>query len=66
MLRHEEIRIKKTRENKRREAKEVGEVRGKRSSKEQIAILDKRLGKGVGAKKERARLNKTIAVAATT
>jgi len=32
------------------------EVRDSRSASEQLASLDKRLGVGVGAKKERARL----------
>lgn len=36
------------------------EARSKRSPKEQLALLDERLGAGVGAAKERARLQKQI------
>ena len=36
------------------------EARAKLSAKEQLALLDKRLGDGQGAKKERARLAKEI------
>jgi hypothetical protein len=39
------------------------EERGKRSPKAQIDLLDKRLGKGIGAVKERARLNAQIEAA---
>lgn len=39
------------------------EERSKRSPKAQIDLLDKRLGKGVGASKERARLNAQIEAA---
>lgn len=37
-------------------AKALTEARAQRSAKEQIAILDKRFGVGIGAVKERARL----------
>lgn len=37
-------------------AKKLAEERAKRSPKEQLALLDQKLGKGEGAKKERARL----------
>ncbi len=37
------------------------EERAERTDKQQLALLDKRLGKGVGAKKERARLAKRTA-----
>ena len=42
---------------KEREHNERIEERSKRSNEEQIALLDARLGVGVGAVKERARLN---------
>ena len=42
---------------RRRDAADDREIdRSVRSAQEQLAILDERLGKGVGAKKERARL----------
>jgi len=37
------------------------EARTARSSKQQLEVLDKKLGKGVGARRERARLMKQIA-----
>ncbi len=40
------------------QAQAMAEERAKRSAAQQIAILDQRLGKGVGAKKERERLGK--------
>lgn len=43
-------------EYRQEKAAQLAEARAKRSPQEQIAILDKRLGKGKGAKKERARL----------
>lgn len=45
-------------------AKERQKARDKRSNKEQILILDQRLGEGVGAKKEREKLTQ-IKVAKT-
>ena len=40
------------------EADARNDARANRSAKQQIALLDKRLGKGKGAKKERERLAK--------
>ena len=39
-------------------AQDRAEERSKRSSEQQLAVLNTRLGKGVGATKERARLSK--------
>lgn len=36
------------------------EARAKRTSKQQVEVLDKRLGSGLGASKERKRLAKLI------
>lgn len=47
-------------ETRRQEAQERAEVRAQRSPQEQLAVLDKRLGKGQGAARERARLQKLI------
>lgn len=40
---------------------ERAKVRAERTPQEQLAVLDARLGVGIGAKKERARLGKMIA-----
>jgi hypothetical protein len=42
------------------QAQAMAEERAKRSAAQQIAILDDRLGKGVGAKKEREQLMKGL------
>ncbi len=42
------------------DAKARIEARQSRSDKEQLKTLDSRLGKNIGAKKERTRLNKNI------
>lgn len=42
------------------DAKVRKETRKKRTSQQQIKVLDNKLGKGVGAKKERTRLLKLI------
>lgn len=44
------------RKNKHTEALERAAARAKLTPQEQLAKLDKRLGKGVGARRERARL----------
>jgi len=50
----------RTKDLKREEAKVRAEERTKRSPQEQLAVLDERNGKGVGALKERARLTRVI------
>lgn len=50
----------KTMDEKRHEAITRQSERDQRSAEEQIAILDRRLGPGVGAERERARLNAII------
>jgi hypothetical protein len=42
------------------EAEANRQARANRSASDQLAVLDKRLGKGKGAERERARLNKQI------
>lgn len=52
--------MNRRKEIRRKEAQERAEVRAQRSPQEQLAILDKRLGKGQGAQRERARLQSII------
>jgi hypothetical protein len=47
-------------EQRQASAKERDEHRASLSDKEQLAVLDRRLGKGLGAQKERARLHARI------
>lgn len=47
-------------EARERKADEREKIRDARSPKEQLAVLDKRLGSGKGARKERARLQALI------
>lgn len=49
----------KTKQQKRIEAQERQEQRDKRTVLDQLHVLDRKLGKHVGAKKERARLLST-------
>lgn len=46
--------------DRQRSAQERAEARAERSPQEQLAELDKRLGEGKGAVKERARLQKQL------
>jgi len=48
----------KTKETKQDEAITRQEEREMRSNQEQLVVLDKRLGKDIGAKKERVKLKK--------
>ena len=50
----------KSKEERIRDAAERRETRAMRSAREQLAVLDSRLGTGNGAQKERARLMKLI------
>lgn len=58
----ERIKLYKKTSRKRRQetAKRVDAERAKRSAEEQLDVLDTRLGEGVGAKKERARLEEAL------
>ena len=49
----------KKKEIKREEAKTRQTIYDKLSTKQKIEKLDKKLGKGIGAKKERQKLNKS-------
>ena len=49
------------REARREAAEEMAEARATRTPKQQIALLDNRLGKGKGAVRERAALAKQLA-----
>lgn len=51
----------KSKQIKQEEAKARDTARAKRSPHEQLALLDRKYGKGVGSTKERARLTKQIA-----
>lgn len=53
---HGRARSKVSREARRKSAAVIAEERKKRPALEQLALLDQRLGKGVGAVRERKRL----------
>ncbi|MBU1082555.1 MAG: hypothetical protein KKB59_18860 [Spirochaetes bacterium] len=52
----------KDKEVKRDEARERAILRGKRGPLEQLSILDRRFGKGVGAERERRKLKAALDV----
>lgn len=52
--------MKSLKDIRREEALERQKERDSRSAQQQLAFLDKRLGKGVGASKERKRLQSKI------
>lgn len=58
--RHSQIKDRKNKENRRQRANELLKERATRSPQQQIRRLDAILGKGVGAVKERTRLQKQI------
>lgn len=47
----------RTKQQRRESAMKLDAERNERTTEQQLKLLDKRLGKGKGAKKERARLN---------
>jgi hypothetical protein len=49
-----------TKEQKAATVAELAKARATRSPQQQLAVLDAKLGVGIGAKKERARLNAQI------
>lgn len=56
----EKIKMRRWKSMRQESAKKRQEERAKRSPKEQLTRLDKMLGKGVGAQKERKRLQEMI------
>ena len=48
------------REARRKAAEEMAQARATRTPKQQLVLLDERLGKGVGAARERAQLKKQL------
>lgn len=51
---------RRVKEEKRAKAEKLKQERSNRSDKEQLKILDQRLGKNIGALKERKRLQENI------
>ena len=51
---------KEAKADRRQRAEALAEARAKRTPKQQLARLDGKFGKGQGARKERARLEKQI------
>jgi len=54
------MRGREVRELRRERAEEIARARATRTAEQQLASLDDRLGEGVGATKERARLQREI------
>ena len=50
------MRGRNVKEQRRKKALALSKERGKRTSQQQLALLDERFGEGLGAKKERAKL----------